>query len=112
MASTLLSNRAMCHLKSAELQSQNLKSNNNDTMQLSLTNCIDDCTSALEQLDAIMSTETTSEKDHLSRRGKILYRRSIALVVLATSVRNNPNNTHNDNNNNNNNNNDDDDAKE
>eukprot|EP00584_Thalassiosira_punctigera_P006574 CAMPEP_0172540380 /NCGR_PEP_ID=MMETSP1067-20121228/11412_1 /TAXON_ID=265564 ORGANISM="Thalassiosira punctigera, Strain Tpunct2005C2" /NCGR_SAMPLE_ID=MMETSP1067 /ASSEMBLY_ACC=CAM_ASM_000444 /LENGTH=1190 /DNA_ID=CAMNT_0013326233 /DNA_START=169 /DNA_END=3741 /DNA_ORIENTATION=+ len=79
MASTLLSNRAMCYLKAAESQSQTP----NDIMRQSLRNCIDDCTSALERMDAI----TVSSSNTI--RGKILYRRSKALVVLATLVQNN-----------------------
>jgi len=70
----------MCYLKAAETQSQT--TSNND-MQQSLKDCIDDCTSALERLDdAIIAG---SEDNNNNLRGKILYRRSKALVVAATS---------------------------
>ncbi|KAL9180489.1 hypothetical protein ACHAXT_010942 [Thalassiosira profunda] len=65
VAATLLSNRAMCHLKQPTPQS--------------LKSCVDDCAAALERLDRASETDTNS------LRGKILYRRARALFLLSQS---------------------------
>ena len=97
----------MCHLKLAEKIMGGSSSDNGTMVQHSLNKCVDDCTSALDKLDSAPSTsngassgESGSNINNL--RGKILYRRAKALVLLSTSLQ--QNDTANDS--------DDDDAKE
>jgi len=95
-SSTLLSNRAMAHLKSAELplsSSDSTTSSNDEqqqqiqNVQNSLQNCIDDCTLALQQLDSTPNSTTSNTKEEeeskLNLRTKLLYRNAKALVTLA-----------------------------
>ena len=98
LAATLLSNRAMCHLKVAETSSSKtfappttitkMQRNNQQHLQ----SCIDDCTAALNKLESIGSSNITSEAEKgkntnnllLQTRGKILYRRAKALVAMGS----------------------------
>lgn len=77
VAATLLSNRAMCHLKAAEAPSQA------ESTRQSINDCVEDCTAVLERLDA----GAGGPEHNNALRGKVLYRRSKALVIAATSVR-------------------------
>ena len=90
MASTLLSNRAMCHLKLYEMQHErntnesNGNSDHGNDRHTFLKDCIDDCTLALECLDGLSSIgdgkKDSIGDDKQRLRGKILYRRARALV--------------------------------
>ena len=74
LAATLYSNRAMCHLKLAESNTQQTSSKEINT---SLTNRIEDCTTAVEKLEGLENTNNLL--------GKILYRRARALAAKATN---------------------------
>ena len=100
LSATLLSNRAMCHLKAAETSVSNGSNSRDETTvrkmqqnnQQHLQSCIDDCTAALNKLESIGSSNITSEAEKgkntnnllLQTRGKILYRRAKALVAMGS----------------------------
>ena len=114
LQSTLLSNRAMCQLKLAEIVTEATLSNQRSRQgthpaevkqtRLSLEICIDDCTAALARLDGMVASgsgvsgikgESDGSKitynndntnNNLSARGKILYRRSKALVAMTSGI--------------------------
>ena len=79
MESTLFSNRAMCRLKIAEVKA---KSGDNNIQQSSLIECVEDCNSALDRLDLITGSESSSTKNN-NLRGKVLYRRAKAHVTTS-----------------------------
>ena len=90
--STLLSNRAMCQLKLAEvdgggvesMQQQNIYTQPAEVMNRRkyLQGCIDDCTLALGRLYDITANNDNKSNNNLSSRGKILYRRAKAFVAM------------------------------
>ncbi|KAL3806885.1 hypothetical protein ACHAXA_000795 [Cyclostephanos tholiformis] len=103
LASTLLSNRAMCELKLAEVErtTSSIRLDGTDDSRPSgvkqgrrspLRRCIDDCTAALARLDDIAhasgrgACNIAGGTDCQSTRGKILYRRSRALVGMASGT--------------------------
>ena len=114
LQSTLLSNRAMCQLKLAETVTEATLSNRRSRQgthpaevkqtRLSLESCIDDCTAALARLDGMVAggsgvsgikgesdgSKITYNNDNtnsnLSARGKMLYRRSKALVAMTSGI--------------------------
>lgn len=89
LESTLLSNRAMCQLKLAEVEGgENMQQQNIYTQPAEVMNrrqylqgCIDDCTLALGRLDDITASND-KDNNSLSARGKILYRRAKAYVAM------------------------------
>jgi len=83
MASTLFSNRAMCHLKIAETEGSS--ANQSGVMQQSLKDCIEDCNSALDRLDLVATgdSSSSSSSNNNNLRGKVLYRRARALVTTS-----------------------------
>ena len=92
LESTLLSNRAMCQLKLAEvdgggvesMQQQNIYTQPAEVMNRRkyLQGCIDDCTLALGRLYDITANNDNKSNNNLSSRGKILYRRAKAFVAM------------------------------
>ena len=74
---TLFSNRAMCRLKIAETKDGASQS----ILRQSLNDCIEDCNSALDRLDLAASCDSSSNNNNL--RGRVLYRRAKALVIMS-----------------------------
>lgn len=89
LESSLLSNRAMCQLKLAEVEGcESMQQQNIHTQPAEVINrrqylqgCIDDCTLALGRLDDITASND-KYNNSLSARGKILYRRAKAYVAM------------------------------
>ncbi|KAL7472645.1 hypothetical protein ACHAXS_013024 [Conticribra weissflogii] len=95
LASTLLSNRAMCRLKLAERasnidghgsNSSSSRQQQQQQQQQLQKECIDDCTLALQRLDSIRDGTSSknngiSETEKNGLRSKILYRRAKALSL-------------------------------
>ena len=72
LASTLCSNRAMCHLKMAEAATTTTSSSSD--REQSLTACIRDCDLALDIIDIC-------DNKNSNLHGKVLYRRAKDLLM-------------------------------
>ena len=79
LASTLCSNRAMCHLKMAEAATTTSSSSDREQ---SLTACIRDCDLALDIIDIC-------DNKNSNLQGKVLYRRAKALLMKIRAQTNN-----------------------